>query len=220
MIGILGGTFDPIHHGHLRLALELYERLQLQHVHLLPSANPPHRDQPTATAEQRLRMVELAVDGEPALHADDRELRRSGPSYMLDTLSEFRAEFGAAPLCLLLGMDAFLSLHTWHEWQRLTDFAHLVVVRRPNTVQPMEKLIETFLNRHRAWEKQALHDAPCGAILQLEIPALTISATQIRTLLQDNANPRYLLPEAVLQFILTHQLYQESNNSYASRTIT
>jgi nicotinate-nucleotide adenylyltransferase len=206
MIGILGGTFDPIHHGHLRLALELYERLELQQVRLLPSARPPHREAPTVTPEQRMHMLRLALADEPALCADDRELRRTGPSYMVDSLSELRAEYPGTPLCLLLGMDAFLGLPTWHQWPRLIELAHLVVVQRPDTHHPLPDVLSHFVERYRCHGR--LQNADKGRILMLEIPALSISATYIRSLLHNGRNPRYLLPPTVLQFILDQRLYQ------------
>jgi nicotinate-nucleotide adenylyltransferase len=206
MIGILGGTFDPIHHGHLRLALELYERLELQQVRLLPSARPPHRDTPAVSASQRLHMLQLALADEPALVADGRELHRAGPSYMVDSLSELRAEFPDTPLCLLLGMDAFLGLPTWHQWQRLITLAHLVVVQRPDSDYPSTGVMHEYLQQYRFHD--TLYTATTGSIVVLEIPALSISATHIRSLLQQGRNPRYLLPPTVLQFILEQRLYQ------------
>lgn len=208
MIGILGGTFDPIHHGHLRLALELYERLAMREVRLLLSARPPHRNQPVASPQQRLAMLHAAVADEPALQVDDREFRRGGPSYMADSLRELREECGDSPLCLIMGMDAFLTLPTWHEWESLIHLAHMVVVSRPDTPKPPKSPMMDFLARYRIDTVQALCDSPAGCVLQREIPAFTLSATQIRGLLRDGRNPRYLLPPAVLQYIFDNQLYQ------------
>ena len=217
MIGILGGTFDPIHHGHLRLALELLERLQLKEMRLLLSARPPHRNQPMASAQQRLHMLQAALIETPGLYADDRELRRSGPSYMVDTLREIRAELPDEAVCLALGMDAFLGLPTWHEWERLIESAHLVVVRRPDTLALPKSPMAEYLARHRAISAAELHAAPRGKILEEQIPALTISATQIRGLLREGRNPRYLLPETVLQYIHEQHLYQTDDTpNYAN----
>jgi nicotinate-nucleotide adenylyltransferase len=207
-IGILGGTFDPVHHGHLRLALELYERLGLAEVRLVPSARPPHRQQPSASAEQRLAMLRAAVGKTPGLRVEDRELRRPGPSYMFDTLSEIRAEAGRVPLCLLLGMDAFMGLPGWHRWRELIELAHLVVVRRPNTVSPLEPTMREFLTTYQARHEDELRGGEAGRILIHEIPALTVSATEIRTMLATGRNPRYLLPDAVLAVIEREQLYR------------
>ncbi len=209
MIGILGGTFDPVHHGHLRLAMELYERLALNRVWLLPAARPPHREAPRASPEDRLAMLRAAVGDTPELKADDRELRRPGPSYMVETLEDARREIGGeTPICLLLGMDAFTSLASWHRWRELVELAHLVVVRRPNTRQPLDDTMRHFLEQHQLKQIEALRDAPGGGILMRDIPALMISATEIRDMLATGRNPRYLLPDAVLDFILERQLYR------------
>ena len=131
MIGIFGGTFDPIHYGHLRSALEVKEIFGLTEVRLIPSAQPPHREQPAATALMRLQMLELAVKNQPGLIIDTRELNRSGVSYMVDTLKSLRKEFKDEPLLLFIGSDAFNNLKTWYQWQHLFDFAHIVVMTRP-----------------------------------------------------------------------------------------
>ena len=128
-IGILGGTFDPIHYGHLRTAFELWQELRLAEVRLLPAGTPPHRDQLYAAADVRLRMVRAAVAGQPYFVVDDREVRRTGPSYSVDTLTELRREYPERSLCLLLGMDAFLGLPQWHRWRELLTLAHVVVAR-------------------------------------------------------------------------------------------
>lgn len=207
-IGILGGTFDPIHHGHLRLAIELYERLDLERIHLIPSAYPPHRESPSASAELRLAMVEAAIAGVEGLVADDRELRRAAPSYMVDTLHSLREEFPERSLCLILGMDAFMGLPQWHQWERLIDYAHIVIVQRLGKLLPMSEVIRDFLNARQVTELQELERHKAGKIFIQEIPMLTISATQIRALLSVGRNPRYLLPEHVLDLINTHQLYR------------
>ena len=119
-IGLFGGTFDPIHYGHLRTAFELWQALGLAEVRFMPTGSPPHRDQTHATAEHRLAMVRAAVAGQPAFVVDDREVRRSGVSYSVDTLTELRAEYPDRSLCLLLGMDAFLGLPNWHRWRELS----------------------------------------------------------------------------------------------------
>lgn len=206
-IGILGGTFNPIHHGHLRLALELYERLDLAEVRLIPSAHPPHREPPSISAEMRLQMVKLAIADVPGLCVDDRELLRVGPSYTVDTLESLRAEFPDTPLFLILGMDAFMTLPHWHQWQRFIHLAHLLVVRRPGKVLPMVHIMRDFLNSHQTQNLKDLLTQPAGYILTQEIPALTISATQIRGLIANGKNSHYLLPESVLHFIHTHRLY-------------
>lgn len=207
-IGLLGGTFDPIHHGHLRLALELYERLDLAEVRLIPSANPPHREAPTVSAQLRLEMVQAAIQGVPGLFADDRELRRHRPSYTVDTLTSIREEYPEQPLCLILGMDAFMALSSWYQWERLTTLAHLLVVRRFGTLFTEIHEMQDFLNIHQLHHPDELRQQLAGGVWIEEIPTLTISATQIRDLIATGRNPRYLLPQSVLNLIHTHQLYR------------
>jgi nicotinate-nucleotide adenylyltransferase len=147
-IGIFGGTFDPIHYGHLRTALELKRALDLARLHFVPAASPPHRTAPSTDAALRLRMVQAAIAGEPGFFADDRELKRPGLSYTFDTLTSFRAEFPDRPLCLLLGMDEFLNLPYWHKWRELLDLAHVVVAQRPGWEAPRGgSLGELYLER-------------------------------------------------------------------------
>lgn len=207
-IGLLGGTFDPIHHGHLRLAIELYERLELAEIRLIPSANPPHREPPSVSAQRRLEMVQAAIQGVDGLRVDDRELQRLKPSYMVDTLNSFREEFPHRPLCLILGLDAFMGLPSWYQWERLITLAHLVIVRRLGTLLPEVHRMQDFLLAHQLHQATELMNQPAGGIWIEEIPPLTISATQIRDLIATGRNPRYLLPLSVLEIINTHQLYR------------
>jgi len=206
-IGILGGTFNPIHHGHLRLALELYERLDLAEVRLLPAGQPPHREQPTVSNQHRLELVQLAIKGVTGLSVDDRELRREGPSYMVDTLNSLRQDFAQQPLCLILGMDAFLDLPQWHQWQRLITLAHILVVNRPNSQLSDNQTMQDFLKKHRILNKKDLQTKNSGKIWIEEMPMLTISSTQIRHIIAAGKNPHYLLPPAVLEKINIYQLY-------------
>ena len=207
VIGILGGTFDPVHHGHLRLAIELYERLNLAEVRLIPSAHPPHRRSPIASAPLRLQMLQSAIKGTPGLVVDDRELHRSGPSYMVDTLSSLREEYPHCSLCLILGMDAFINLPQWYQWQRLITLAHLLIVHRLGTKIPLFSVLQDFLSEHQTNHLADLTKQLTGYIWVAEIPLLSISATQIRYLMATGKNPRYLLPLAVLDIINTYQLY-------------
>lgn len=206
-IGLLGGTFDPVHNGHLRLAVELYERLNLAEVRFIPSAYPPHRDQPVASAQLRLKMVQEAVKEVKGLAVDARELERPGPSYMVDTLCSLREDFPIEPLYMILGMDAYVNLCYWHQWERLIEYAHLLVVRRPGKLLPtMSHIMQEFLTTRQPKSPADL-SKPAGTIFVEEIPALTISSTQIRGIIATDKNPRYLLPSSVLNIIETHQLY-------------
>lgn len=207
-IGILGGTFDPIHYGHLRPALEVLETLELAEVRFVPCRIPAHRAAPSVTAEQRLALVRLATAGQPGFVADDRELRREGPSYMVDTLVSLREELGETPLCLLLGADAFRDLPTWRCWQDLTRWAHLVVMRRPGAAQPLPPVLEEFVAPRVFHDPLALRQEPAGGILFQPVTQLDISATRIRALLARGQSPRYLVPEVVLAAIHDRALYR------------
>jgi nicotinate-nucleotide adenylyltransferase len=208
-VGVLGGTFNPVHHGHLRSALELVERLDLARLHLMPSAQPPHREAPDCSAEDRAAMVELAVRGEPRLVCDRRELRRAGPSYSFDSLISLRAELGAErSLCLSVGFDAVAELDGWHRWRELLDLAHLVVIARPGWQLPQGGEVAEWLAQHRVHEHAALRAAPAGGVLVETLRPLDISATDIRALLAAGRSARFLLPDSVLGYIESHHLYQ------------
>ena len=212
-IGILGGTFDPIHYGHLRLAEELGERLRLEEVRLFPSGTPPHRSAPAVTADHRLAMTRLAAAGNARFAVDDRELRRAGPGYTFDTLKELRADLGdARPLALLLGADAFLEFATWHRWREIFGLAHVAVAHRPGfpVERWAERMPEPLAREYSARLMQqplAIHLSPAGGVVIVPFTALEISATAIRDMLHAGASPRYLLPDAVLDYIRSHGLY-------------
>lgn len=206
MIGILGGTFDPIHHGHLRTALEMAEHFGIADMRLIPGKVPPHRPQPVASAEQRLAMLQLAVASEARLHTDERELYREGYSYSVDTLASLRAEVGdECPILFTLGVDAFLAFQTWHRREAILQLTHLVVVHRPGYSLPPAGW---YTNRLGA-NPDDLRSTPAGRIYSLAVTALDISSTRLRATLQQGKNPRYLLPDSVLDYIQSHQLYCE-----------
>lgn len=212
-VGILGGTFDPIHFGHLRLAEEMLEQAGLEQIRFIPTGMPPHRDEPLVSARRRSAMVKLAIADQPAFVLDEREVRRDRPCYTVDTLGELRAELCEdQPLCLLMGADAFLQLHTWHEWERLFELAHIVVGCRPGYA--LDERIEVapeLLRKHYRERLCAVSDmarAPCGGVAELAIPKLEISATDIRRRVAEGRSIRYLLPNAVAEFIHQHHLYE------------
>ena len=212
-IGVLGGTFDPIHYGHLRLAEELGERLRLEEVRFVPSGTPPHRSAPAVTADHRLAMTRLAAAGNARFTVDERELRRAGPGYTFDTLKELRSELGdARPLALLLGADAFQEFATWHRWREIFGVAHVAVEHRPGfpaerwTERMPEPLAREYSGRLMQ-QPLAIHLLPAGGIVVVPFTALDISATAIRDMLHAGASPRYLLPGAVLDYIRSHGLY-------------
>jgi nicotinate-nucleotide adenylyltransferase len=210
-IGILG-TFDPIHFGHLRLAEEMLELANLREIRFIPTGTPPHRDMPQVSAQHRSAMVQLAIADQLAFVLDPREVDRTTPCYTVDTLRELRTELGAAqPLCLLMGGDAFLQLNTWREWEQLFELAHIVVGYRPGYT--LEERIHTAtpaLRQHyqqRLCAAEVLSQQPCGGIVELAIPKLEISATLIRSRVAEKRSIRYLLPNAVADYIHQHHLY-------------
>lgn len=207
-LGILGGTFDPIHHGHLRLALEVVERLSLDRLHLVPCADPPHRHTVFAPAHLRLSMVEAAVAGISNLIADDRELRRDGPSFTVDTLAAFRAEYPEAALVFVLGADAFAQLPTWHDFAGLTGYAHLVVVNRPGTPVPDHPLLEAFAAPKWVDQVAILRRDAFGGIFSLQMPILDIASSDIRARRASGRSIDFLTPPDVVRCILAHRLYE------------
>lgn len=211
MIGIFGGTFDPIHLGHLRCALEIAEQLELREVRMLPCGQPAHRGAPRATPEQRRRALELALAGQSLLRLDTRELDRAGPSYMVDTLTSLRAELDARSLCLILGQDAFNGLAGWHRWQQLTELAHLVVITRPGVTHPETGPIAALIEACSVESLDELRARPAGAILFRSVTALGFSASDIRAQLASGRSPRYLLPDAVLDYLVQDGVYQSLN---------
>ena len=214
-IGILGGTFDPIHYGHLRLAEEMLELGNLNQIRIIPAGTPPHRDAPQVSAQHRSAMVRLAIADQPAFVLDAREVERVGKCYTVDTLRELRAELGAdQPLCLLMGGDAFFQLDTWHEWEHLFGLAHIVVGYRPGfTLEDRIHIAAPALRRHyqqRLCTADVLSQQPAGGIAELAIPKLEISATLIRSRVAENRSIRYLLPNAVADYIHQHHLYKHA----------
>lgn len=207
-VGVFGGTFDPVHYGHLRSALELVEYLNLDHLRMMPCAVPAHRSAPSCSARERAAMVELAVASEPRLVCDPRELHRQGPSYTIDSLEELRREFGAArSLCLVMGCDALLGLDAWHRWQDLLNTAHIVVIARPGWQLPATGVVADWLAQHREESPQALHNRASGCVLVKELRPLAISSTEIRNVLGSAKSARYLLPESVIDYIEQRKLY-------------
>jgi nicotinate-nucleotide adenylyltransferase len=206
-LGIFGGTFDPIHFGHLRAAFELTELLGLDSVLFIPAADPPHRGKPLADAATRLAMVSAALEDEDAFEVDDREIRRPGPSYTVLTLEELRREHGLRPLVLLLGMDAFLGLPTWHRWRELLDLAHIAVAHRPGAELPSTGDVGRLLESCRAPSREDIAAAPAGRIFVHPGTQLDISSTDLREALRLGRDPRYLMPEPVRRMINATGIY-------------
>ncbi len=208
MIGLFGGTFDPVHFGHLRVALDVAQHLDLEQLRLLPLAAAVHRRQPQASPEQRMAMLQAAIRDEPCLIADDRELKRGGPSYSIDTLLQFRDEFhAAAPLCLLVGADAFEGLADWHRPLDILDLAHLVVMQRPGAPTARDPWLREQVEQRRTDVPAALRLQAGGLIYFQTVTQLDISATRIRRLLAQGKSPRFLLPDAVLAMARANSCY-------------
>ncbi|MCW8929569.1 MAG: nicotinate-nucleotide adenylyltransferase [Gammaproteobacteria bacterium] len=215
-IGVYGGTFDPIHFGHLRPNLELCEVLGLEHVRFVPAFLPPHKENPQTSVAQRLEMVELAIRDEAHFVLDDREIKREGASYTIDTLKSLRLDFPDTPLCLLMGMDAFASIDSWYHWQEILDYAHIVVSHRPgssfnehvgfNEIQLWPDVIQDFYQTHKA-DRASIHHSLSGKIRIEPVTQLSISATDIRNRLKNKHSVRFLMPEAVINLIKYYNLY-------------
>jgi nicotinate-nucleotide adenylyltransferase len=210
LIGILGGTFNPIHHGHLRIAQEIAEAVNLDHVKFIPSANPPHKTQPQVSAKQRAEMVQLAIQDNPLFSMDTRELARTGPSYTIDTLKSLRSENSHATFCLILGADAFAYYDQWHEWKSILNYCHLILVPRPNTTNSLtlNPSLTALLQQHGTQDILQLSQQKNGCIIQQTVTALEISSSKIRTLIAEHKNAIYLTPQAVMQYLQQHRLYQ------------
>jgi nicotinate-nucleotide adenylyltransferase len=211
MIAILGGTFNPIHNGHLHLAEQLQAKLNFESIRFMPAAMPALKDAPSVTAAQRAEMVDIAISEYPDFTLDTRELSRSGTSYTIDTLTLLREELGKkVSLCWLMGSDAFAHLNAWHRWQELLNYTHLVVVRRPhsNDLSDLNADIQMLRNQHETKSIEALRQQPCGKILVQEIAALDISSSEVREQIANKQNVSKYIPQGVLNYIQTHGLYQ------------
>lgn len=208
-IGVLGGVFDPVHYGHLGLAKEAADRLDLAEVRFVPANLPPHRGQPQASAKQRVQMLKLAISGNPLFVLDQRELLREGTSYTVDTLNAMRAEQGGErPLCLLMGTDAFAGLASWHRWNFLFELAHIAVVQRPGyDLRNLRSPLKEELAKRRTKSPRAAFSKPSGSIILLKVRPVDISASMIRERLSSGKSTRNLLPPLVLDYIQEQGLY-------------
>jgi len=207
VLAIFGGTFDPIHIGHLRAAMELHARLALEKIVLVPCGEPAHRGPPGADAEHRLGMCRTASEDLPYLAVDDCEIRRPGPSYMVDTLADFRGRFPAHSLCLVLGSDAFSGLDRWHQPHRLTELAHLLVINRPGV--DLKAPASWGKLRPTAASHRGLTASLAGGVFRIDLPQLDISASRLRESLRCGADTRWLLPGAVARYIDEQRLYAQ-----------
>lgn len=209
LIGLFGGTFDPIHYGHLRSALELIQIIGFEQIRFIPCQQPVHKETLKASAAQRLHMLKLATENQPSFIVDPREINRSTPSYMVETLTSLREEFPDDSLVLIIGSDAFLHLPSWHQWQRLLDFCHIMVVQRPGHKLGLDAELAAYLDQHALADASELEQKNHSGIYIQTITALDISSTMIRSQINAGLNPRFLLPDSVLAYINEQNLYLE-----------
>lgn len=209
MIGVFGGTFDPIHFGHLRPALDILDELELDQMRFIPCGEPAHRPSPKLDGATRFAMVVAAIAVEPSFVADDREIRREGPSYMVDTLGSLKKELTGQTLCLVLGRDAFFHLPGWHQWKTIFDLAHVVVMSRPqrNVPTAVNPALQHILEQRQVDTPMRLQQQENGLVYFCDVTQLDISATKIRAMVSQGKNPAFLLPQKVLDIIQRQNLY-------------
>lgn len=207
-VAIMGGTFDPIHNGHLRTAVELLDKHHFTELRLIPCYQPVHKSRPNITPEQRLNMVKIASQIDPRLRVDEREIIREDKSYTIDTLKDIRAEIGnETPLVMVLGMDSFISLPTWRDWSQLINYAHILIVARPSWDSDFVSELSSYYEVNRACSASELQSQPCGKIYMETLTPLSISSSMIRTLCQNGKSIAFLLPESVQSYIEQNKLY-------------
>ncbi|NNE38148.1 MAG: nicotinate-nucleotide adenylyltransferase [Gammaproteobacteria bacterium] len=207
-IGILGGSFDPVHYGHLRLAMECIESVGLEKVMFVPLNIPAHREPLVATAEQRKHMLSLAISNNGRFETSDIELERNEVSYMVDTLQILRNHFPENPLCLIMGMDAFVHFDSWRQWQRIPELAHIVITNRPDSDHDIsDGPLKELLQSRQTHDNAELATAPAGRIRSIDIPMLDISSSRIRNKILQKKPINYLLPDEVINYITTNKIY-------------
>lgn len=210
MIGIYGGTFDPVHFGHLRPALDVYSLLSLSEIRFIPCGIPAHRDAAVASSQQRLEMLALALEGQPDFVVDDREVKRAGASYMVDTIKSLMSDFSNEKFCLIIGMDAFVKLDTWKDWEEITELVSLVITQRPRLETesvPSSDLIQ-YMNNKQVDDKELFMSSEQTHCFFCPVTQLDISATNIRELVREGNRIDYLMPEKVANYIQEKNLYR------------
>ena len=212
LIGIYGGTFDPVHLGHTSAAKEVQVALGMDEVRLVLSAQPPHRAQPMLTVKQRFALLTLAVANDDNLIADSREMLRSGPSYMVDTLSAMRHEMPDYSLVLILGMEAFNGITQWHQWQQLLELAHIVVTDRAGFDNELDESVMDLVSAHQTFDKNQLRQASHGKIFRQNVTPLDISATTIRSRMQSKQTVKHMLSPEVWAEIERNKLCPGQSN--------
>jgi nicotinate-nucleotide adenylyltransferase len=207
LIGIFGGTFDPIHLGHIKIAEQALQTCYLQKVLFIPCYQPHHRTKPIASPTQRLQMVQLAIKDYANFDVDDREIKRQDISFMFDTLQSLRQDYPHDSLCLILGHDSFATLDKWHKWQELINYANLIVINRPNIQIDLSEPVKNLLKTNEIFDATKLQTKSHGLIYQLNITPIPISATEIREQLQQQKTPINTLPTKVYEYIIAKKIY-------------
>lgn len=208
-VALLGGTFNPIHFGHLNLANCLVDYLQVESVRMIPCAIPPHRETPSVSAEQRLAMLQLAIDDHPLLTSDDLELRKSTPSYSIETVQQIRQQVGKeTPLFFCIGMDSLLTIDSWHHWQQLLDYCHLAICPRPGYKLPIKGHLAEWIEQNLCDDIERVKTLAQGCLHLCKIPLKDISSTAIRDSIKCAQSIDHLTPKSVVNFITKHSLYE------------
>jgi nicotinate-nucleotide adenylyltransferase len=207
-IGFLGGTFDPIHFGHLRPALEITEALSLQQLFIMPNHIAPHKSASHASAKQRSEMVELAISQQARMTIDKRELKRHKPSYTIDTLKELKIEYPDTPICFIMGMDSLISFDTWFDWKNILTYCHLIISHRPGWQSKFNQQVADLVAKHQTTDKHDLHNIQFGKIYFQATSQLAISSTEIRELLSHDISLDFLTTDSVINYINEQHLYK------------
>lgn len=211
LIGILGGTFDPIHNGHIRLALEAQQQLSLEHVRLIPVNIPPHRSLPAVSSDHRRKMIELAIANEKTLCIDLREMESDETSYTISTLRSLRQEFTDETFCLILGRDAFNKIDSWKDWEQLLDYAHIIVANRPGEMpENISTKLNTWINKHQTNQLEKLNEQKFGRIYFIDIPMLDVSSSTIRQKIKKDETTENLLATTTHTYIKENNLYMDT----------
>jgi len=207
-IGLFGGTFDPIHSGHLKIAEQLIDLLDLQCMQFIPNKHPMYRDKPVANAKHRLAMTRIATAHYPKFIVNDVEINRPGPTYTIDTITAIREQIPKQPLCLLIGEDVFASMNGWHDWKKIPDMVHLIIIDRPGVTHPYNSEIQALFDERKTHDTHSLSKKPGGKIIRHLIDPLTISATKVRKKLKTGEDVSREVPPEVLRYIEQHHLYR------------
>ena len=204
-MGVFGGTFDPVHQGHLRTVASVRQQLDLAHVLFVPAARPRLRSAPIASATHRLEMLKRALASEPSFEVNDLELGRDRPSTTVLTLEALHHDYQETPICFILGIDAFLGFPQWHRWTELLGLAHFVVMSRPGTILPVER--PTWWVRAETTDLSMVNRRRAGSVVMVEVPPMDVAASNIRERLRVGDDISHSVPKSVIDYITEHQLY-------------